>query len=400
MATHIHTIKLKPLLTTTSLLFCMGLCLQLPLLICYAPHPLVWLNLLAHLLIALLAVLFSLNKQIPMARTCLLFGYYSYLVFATLLWSQDVYIQHFLLVGCLCCAYFFHSFEQRERMLWALLYAVSFCTLDLYLSHALEGWLLAVRRGNSITLTLTCVAVSIATYRHNAKQWWQLKTQYQHAKSLLIQSTPAIQVLFHSPTGDQNRQHFNFCCVLFADVKGYQQLVARHGELKVIDTLDRFYAALDSVSPTYDVFPLKTNGDEYMAICGIAGKVNETDELNTAATRQSQHIANMQNFAVYAQKRFQVICHQQQWPCYLRLGIATGAVTAGMPNRQHGTFDVWGKTVNLAAMLEQASEGNTVLLCPSSYSLLPRHLKPCFEHTQVASKIGVLNAYRRFIPQA
>lgn len=377
-----NALKVKSLLITTSQLYAVGLCCQIPLLIAFSPSAIAWINVLTHITLALIAVVFCYANFVRTGRTLLLFGYFSYIVGATLIWQKDVYIQHFLLIGCLCSAFYFNYKEQYLKLFWGWLYAVSFCIIDIHFSFSLSGWEAAIRRGNALSLTFTCVTVIIATHKYNQRRWNALKQQFTRARDLLYQSTPAVQLIFDS--GHVKRQHFQFCCVLFADIKGYQQLVERYGETAVIDKLDGFYNTLDRVAAKCSVYPLKTNGDEYMAVCGIGDSVHKADV----------HVSNIVSFGEQISRRFSQFSYAQNWPCQIRIGIATGPVSAGMPNRQHGTFDVWGKTVNTAAMLEQGAEANALVVCPVSYQYLCAQCQRGFEHVNINAKVGNLSAYR------
>lgn len=374
--------QVKSLLVATSTLFAVGLCFQIPLVFAYAPHPLAWINLISHIVIACTAVGLCHTRHVNAARTLLLVGYFSYIVSATLIWQKDVYIQHFLLVGCLCSAFYFNYKQHYLKLFWGWLYAVMFCVIDFQFSFALTGWEGAIRRSNALSLTFTCITVIMATHRYKQHRWNALKKQFTLARDMLYQSTPAVQLIFDS--GEVKRQHFQFCCVLFADVKGYQQLVERYGEIAVIDKLDGFYNNLDHAAAKCSVYPLKTNGDEYMAVCGIGEPEQQA----------SAHVTNITAFGEKISQAFQHFSHTQRWRCDIRIGIATGPVSAGMPNRQHGTFDVWGKTVNTASMLEQSGQADTLLLCPTSYQKLPLHRQQGCELIQLSTKVGTLQAYR------
>ena len=51
-------------------------------------------------------------------------------------------------------------------------------------------------------------------------------------------------------------------------------------------------------------------------------------------------------------------------PVQLRIGLATGPVTAGVIGSQRPHYDVWGDTVNLAARLEAHGEAGRIRVCP------------------------------------
>jgi class 3 adenylate cyclase len=59
----------------------------------------------------------------------------------------------------------------------------------------------------------------------------------------------------------------------------------------------------------------------------------------------------------------------------LRIGIAAGAVTAGVIGVHKVAYDVWGDTVNLAARLEGLARGGQILISAEARSQLEGRFK-------------------------
>lgn len=372
----------KALLQTTALLFFVCLALQIPLVAKYGHHWLIWANLVIHLLAALCVVGLCQMDHPIWARSLLLICYYSYVVCATLVWQKDVYIQHFLLIGSLCCVFLFTNGEHRARLCWGIIYSITFCLLDIRLSFALPGWEGAIRRGNSITLAIASTSVVIALYYHTGRRWRNLSTNYRATREVLFKLTPAAK--FITTTNSLNRQKIAFACVLFADIKGYQKLTAMFEESNVIDSLDGFYTHLDIQAKQLNMLPVKTNGDEYMAVSALTQQ-EATDEML---------IANSIAFALAALSTFTAFAAEHRWPCQIRIGLAAGPVTAGMPKRRHGTFDVWGNTVNTASMMEHAALPNSIVVSSSVYDQATPQLKQLFTPAVVNTKLGDCSVFR------
>ena len=155
------------------------------------------------------------------------------------------------------------------------------------------------------------------------------------------------------------KQRVENTVVIFADLSGFQQFAADNG--------DQYIAVGFSARPKH-ILPRSFNTN-----------IHQRASLKESLCRSVREaVSSAFHFACKA--RDEVNSHPLlvSSSCYLRVGIATGSVIAGRSSRRLGNFDIWGATVNRAAMLEQFTAPNTIAMCDRSGSLLisPEHNRP------------------------
>lgn len=147
--------------------------------------------------------------------------------------------------------------------------------------------------------------------------------------------------------------------VIFTDISGFVALSMRLGPERVVALLNDIVRRCDERAQAYGVEKIKTIGDAYMAVAGVpqphprpacAAAALATDMLvivEDASARNDIDLA-------------------------IRIGIATGPVTAGVIGTHKFSYDVWGDTVNLAARLESAGSAGRILVCENTCAALKR----------------------------
>ncbi len=133
--------------------------------------------------------------------------------------------------------------------------------------------------------------------------------------------------------------------VLFADMVGFSRRVRDAPSDVVVRELDQVFRALDTVTVAPGIEKIKTIGDAYMAVAGLAGT---TAPAVTAVNTALAFIDATTDLTFLGE------------PVQLRIGIATGPITSGVIGVQRPHYDIWGDTVNLAARLEAHGEPNRV----------------------------------------
>ena len=73
-----------------------------------------------------------------------------------------------------------------------------------------------------------------------------------------------------------------------------------------------------------------------------------------------QHAHKIAELAIGMQKSIHELSEKTETRLQLRIGIATGPITAGVIGRAKFAYDVWAPTVNLAARLESHGEAGRI----------------------------------------
>ena len=150
---------------------------------------------------------------------------------------------------------------------------------------------------------------------------------------------------------------FDEATVMFADIVGFTKLSRELGPEKLVRVLNIVFSEFDALSEEMDTEKIKTIGDAYMAVSGIPIP-NET------------HAQNVIRLAVALQDAVKRISKTEGLDLKIRIGIATGPITAGVIGKAKFAYDVWSSTVNLAARLEAYGEVGRIRVSQATYQAL------------------------------
>lgn len=127
--------------------------------------------------------------------------------------------------------------------------------------------------------------------------------------------------------------------ILFADFVGFGRLTQNLPPEQMIGLLDALFHEFDEAADRFGAEKIKTIGDCYMAACGVP--VAQPDH----ARRIAELALRMHSIA----GRFK---SDRGLPVQFRIGLHTGPAIAGIIGRKKFCYDLWGDTVNLAALLQ------------------------------------------------
>jgi len=145
--------------------------------------------------------------------------------------------------------------------------------------------------------------------------------------------------------------------VMFADISGFVALTLRLGADKTVELLSRIVSEFDALAVRHGVEKIKTIGDAYMVVAGLPDPApDHTARLARMALDMLDYIARLRN--------------DTGLPLSIRVGLASGKVTAGVIGTKKFSYDVWGEPVNLASRLEGQAAPGRVLVCPTCHSRL------------------------------
>jgi adenylate cyclase len=97
---------------------------------------------------------------------------------------------------------------------------------------------------------------------------------------------------------------------------------------------------------------IKTIGDAYMVVAGLPEPVPD-------------HTARLARMAFDMLACIERLRAETGLSINIRIGLASGPVTAGVIGTKKFSYDVWGDPVNLASRLEGLSTPGRVLVCPA-----------------------------------
>jgi class 3 adenylate cyclase len=144
---------------------------------------------------------------------------------------------------------------------------------------------------------------------------------------------------------------------MFADISGFVALTLRLGADKTVELLSRIVSEFDALAARHGVEKIKTIGDAYMVVAGLPEPTpDHTARLARMALDMLGYIAELRTETGLALN--------------IRVGLASGKVTAGVIGTKKFSYDVWGEPVNLASRLEALSAPGRILVCPTCHARL------------------------------
>jgi adenylate cyclase len=144
--------------------------------------------------------------------------------------------------------------------------------------------------------------------------------------------------------------------VLFADVVGFTPMSATMAPAELVGLLDELFTVFDGFVTDLGLEKIKTVGDAYMVAAGVPQpRPDHAVAIAELALRIREHVAA----TPIAGRQLQ-----------MRIGVASGPVTAGIIGTNKFAYDLWGDTVNTASRMESSGLPGEIQLAPSTYELL------------------------------
>ena len=150
--------------------------------------------------------------------------------------------------------------------------------------------------------------------------------------------------------------------VLIAEVVGFRDMAPALGADRLVPLLDEIVTAFDGIVKARGLRKIKTLGNSYMAAAGVP-------EPSAGHADQAVHVA------LDLVDALGDITARNRHGLQVRIGIATGAVTAGVIGKRMYLYDVWGDAVNVANRMESHGVAGRVNVADSTR----RQLSEAFE---------------------
>lgn len=166
-----------------------------------------------------------------------------------------------------------------------------------------------------------------------------------------------------SPIADAHRE----VSIVFADLVGFTALSNRLPAPQLVQLLDRLFSDFDRIAAAHGVERIKTIGDAYMAVCGIAAM---GPALAPDCPPGDDHAERAARFALALQAHVAEAARESGLALNVRIGLHVGPVVAGVIGTRKPAFDCWGETVNLAARLESSGSPSGVHISEAAWQRL------------------------------
>ena len=145
--------------------------------------------------------------------------------------------------------------------------------------------------------------------------------------------------------------------VMFADVVDFTRLAEELTPNQVVSFLDDVFTRFDQLSAKHGLDKIKTIGDAYMVVGGLAGErrnyVDHTADMAMEIMELTQSDPALRRHGIQ-----------------LHIGIATGPAIAGVIGATRFIYDLWGDTVNLASRLTSEATSGQIMVDRITYRRL------------------------------
>jgi class 3 adenylate cyclase len=156
--------------------------------------------------------------------------------------------------------------------------------------------------------------------------------------------------------------------IIFTDFKGFTKISEEIGPEEIMSALDHLFGVFDEITGKHYLEKLKTIGDAYMCAGGLPLRNNSNPINAVLASLEIQDYMRTHNESL-------LLAGLQPW--YLRVGIHTGKVIAGVIGKKKFAYDIWGDTVNTASRMESSGLENKVNISGETY----KYIKDFFDCT-------------------
>jgi adenylate cyclase len=154
---------------------------------------------------------------------------------------------------------------------------------------------------------------------------------------------------------------FESASILFADISGFSSMAAQRAPGEVVSLLNEVFTVFDDLVEERGLEKIKTIGDAYMVAAGVP-------------VARDDHARAICDLALAMQSRLRTRRFADR-DLAMRIGVASGPVTAGIIGHKKFSYDLWGDTVNLASRMESTGVPDKIQVPASTRELV----EPWFE---------------------
>lgn len=189
----------------------------------------------------------------------------------------------------------------------------------------------------------------------------ELNEEKEKSERLLLNILPDEIAEELKQHGKVQPRRFDQVSMIFLDIVEFTKIAEQMSPEQLIEELDYYFQAIDTIFSRHGVEKIKTIGDAYLAVTGLpVPNANHALQALQAAIEILDFISQEKEKRTAAQKTsFDV-----------RIGIHSGSVIAGVVGNTKFAFDIWGDDVNIAARLESSGEKGRINVSESTWRLV------------------------------
>lgn len=212
----------------------------------------------------------------------------------------------------------------------------------------------------------------------------KLYQKTKKVKHLLNNILPLEIALELEEKGKVKPKRYGLSTVLFTDFVAFSYHTKQLSPVDLVNTLDNYFASFDKIIRKYSLEKIKTIGDAYMCVAGVPEKKKENPVLAVLAAYEINLL--MENLHEKNKKS-----GKKSW--YLRIGLHSGPLVAGVIGKSKFAYDVWGDTVNTAARICSSAEPGRVNISAATYQHIKNYFDCTFRGELEAKNIGLMGMY-------
>ncbi len=226
-----------------------------------------------------------------------------------------------------------------------------------------------------LVISLMILAGLLYTRRTNKKlgeQKLEIEAEQERSERLLLNILPAPVAQELKDKGTTTPRRFESVSILFSDFVGFTRIAAERTPEQIIAALNECFKGFDAIMETEGVEKIQTVGDGYLAVGGLP------DEHPDHALKCVSAARKMITFLEEYNRHSSI-----QWG--VRIGIHSGAITAGVVGTKKFAYNIFGDTVNTASRIETAGAQGRINVSATTYDLI-REQVDCEYRGKISAK--------------
>jgi adenylate cyclase len=268
-------------------------------------------------------------------------------------------MQLYYLVGAAFAVPFFGTERVVLAVVFALISAAFVVALQILVPSDTGLQSATTLLGNYIvTAVVSCVTLFMIVYyafREAMRAEATAQREFERSESLLANILPtAVAERLKGGSNAIIADNYDEASVLFADMAGFTARASDVPPDELVTFLNHVFTNFDRLVERHGLEKIKTTGDAYMVVSGVpVPRADHAAALARLALDMRDAAADLHD------------AHGRSVP--VRIGIASGAVVAGVVGTRKFFYDVWGDPVNLASRMESTGVEGRIQVPEETY---------------------------------